>query len=451
MAFPESFRWGVSTASYQIEGAVKADGRGPSIWDMRSRTPGKIWNGHTGDDACLHYERMEEDLDLMAALGVNSYRFSVAWPRVMPDGHGRVEERGLDFYSRLVDGLLARGITPFCTLYHWDLPLDLHFRGGWMNPDIPQHFADYVAVVVDRLSDRVQNWFTMNEPQVFIGFGLMDQPLSTEQRNWTEVMQAVHTILLSHGRAVQAIRAHAKAPSQVGMAPVGLVWSPATDSEADINAARKAMFEVKEKTHWQNSLWMDPIFFGRYPDHYEPIFGEFAPKIGPDDFSIIQQPMDFLAVNTYSSTPVRAKGDGDWEVVPFGPETPLSAYKWFIVPECLYWGPKFFHERYQVPIYQTENGISSMDWVHVDGKVHDPGRIDYLKRHLRHAERAIADGADLRGYFQWSLLDNFEWSEGYKERFGLVYVNYETGERIPKDSFDWYREVIRTNGASINT
>ncbi len=449
MAFPDSFTWGVSTAAYQIEGAYNEDGRGPTIWDMRSHTPGRVWNGHTGDVACDHYHRYKEDVALMKGLGINGYRFSVAWSRIQPEGFGPVNSKGLDFYDRLVDELVAAGITPWCTCYHWDLPLGLHYRGGWMNPDIPKYFADYVQIISEKLGDRIKNWFTFNEPQVFVGYGLLDDPRPGEQRFWNEVTHAAHNILLSHGRAVQVIRSTGSAETRVGMAPVGITYVPNSDSPEDIEAARLAMFEVHEPTQWQNSLWMDPMFFGRYPEHYEKVFTHYRPNIGPDDMAIISQPVDFLAVNTYSAIRVKANKEKGWENVTFGPETPLTAYNWFVEPSCLYWGPKFYYERYKVPIYMTENGLSSMDWVSLDGKVHDPNRIDYLHRHLRELKRSIADGTDVQGYFQWSMLDNFEWSEGYKERFGLIYVDMATGQRTPKDSYDWYKRVIATNGAEI--
>lgn len=450
MAFRDDFVWGVATASYQIEGAAFDDGRGLSVWDMAVRKPGFVWEGHTGDVACDHYHRYAEDVALMKALGVQGYRFSLSWPRIMPEGTGRVEERGLDFYDRLVDELLGAGIEPWVTLFHWDYPLDLYHRGGWMNPDSPKWFADYTSVVVDRLSDRVGHWFTQNEPQCYIGLGLWHGIHAPgDKLRWSEVLLAGFHSMLGHGLSVQAIRAGAKRASRVGMAPVGSVCVPATDSEEDVAAAREAMFSVTERTPWVNSLFMDPLVKGEFPAAALSLYGSEMPKFTDADLETMRQPLDFFGVNTYQGTRIKRGADGNPEVVKFPVGHPQTAFRWWVEPSCLYWGAKFFYERYGLPIVVTENGLSNVDWVALDGKVHDPQRIDFLHRHILGLCQAAAEGVPVEGYFQWSLLDNFEWAEGYKERFGLVYVDYATGTRVPKDSYYWYAGVIASNGSSL--
>ncbi|MBS1704477.1 MAG: beta-glucosidase [Armatimonadetes bacterium] len=450
MQFCDGFNWGVSTASYQIEGAANVGGRGPSVWDMLCRKPGAVWNGQSGEEACDHYHRYKEDVALMKELGVKGYRFSIAWPRVMPEGKGAINEEGLAFYDRLVDELLAAGITPWCTLYHWDTPLALYHQGGWMNPDSPEWFADYTQAVVDRLSDRISHWFTLNEQQCFIGLGMLDGVHAPgDKLAFAEGLLAAHHSMKAHGRAVQVIRARSKTNAKVGMAPVAGLFYPDTESPADIEAARKGTFAVLKKDQWQQSWWMDPIMFGHYPEDGLKLFGADAPKVKPGDMEIIQQPLDFFGMNIYHSPRVKAGPDGNMEFVPRPVGAPLTAFRWPVEPECLYWGAKFYYERYKLPIVITENGLSNQDWIAQDGKVHDPQRIDFLHRHLLQLHRAYSEGVDVQGYFQWSLMDNFEWAEGYKERFGLIYVDYPTQKRIPKDSYHWYKEVIATNGASL--
>jgi len=451
MSFPPGFVWGAATASYQIEGAAAIDGRGPSVWDMLARKPGAIWQGHDGSVADDHYHRFKEDVGLMRELGLKGYRFSVAWPRVLPEGVGRVNEKGLEFYDQLVDELLAANIEPWLTVFHWDYPLALYHRGGWLNPDSPKWFADYTAVLVDRLSDRVTNWFTINEPQVFIGAGHQDgRHAPGDKLAFGEVTLAAHHVLLAHGLAAQTIRARAKKAPKVGIAPVAGNSIPASNSPQDIEAARKHAFSVKTRDMWQNTWWWDPLFFGKYPEDGLELFGADAPKASDADMKTICQPMDFLGVNIYYGSSIQASEDAPgWKVLPFEVGHPQTAFRWFVTPEALYWTPRFFFERYHSPIIVTENGLSNQDWIALDGKVHDPQRIDFLQRYLREMGRAIDDGTDVQGYFQWSLLDNFEWAEGYKERFGLVYVDYRDQTRIPKDSFYWYKQVIASNGGIL--
>lgn len=450
MRFPDGFAFGVATASYQIEGAAYEDGKGLSVWDMFCRKEGTIWQGQSGDVACDHYHRYKEDVGLMREIGLKAYRFSISWPRVLPEGVGAVNEAGLGFYDRLVDELLAGGITPYVTLFHWDYPHDLYCRGGWLNPDSPDWFAEYARVIVARLSDRVKHWMTLNEPQCFIGLGhLTGRHAPGDELGLAEVLRAAHHSLLAHGKAVQAIRAGAKGESLVGFAPVGAPRMPASQDPADIEAARTAMFSAGSRDLWANAFWMDPVFLGRYPEDALASFGTLMPEVRDGDLETISQPLDFFGVNTYSGSYVRAGADGKPQGVGLRQGHPVTAFKWNVTPDALYWGPRFFYERYGLPVVVTENGMSDTDWVSLDGRVHDAQRTDYLHRHLLQIARAIRDGVDVRGYFVWTLTDNFEWAEGFKERFGIIYTDFETQERVMKDSALWYREVIDTWGETL--
>lgn len=456
MSFPKDFVWGAAAASYQIEGAAHKDGKGLSIWDTFCQTPGKVYKSHTGEIACDHYHRYKEDIALMKEIGLKAYRLSLSWPRVIPAGTGAVNEQGLQFYDRLIDELLAAGIVPYITLFHWDYPYELYCRGGWLNPDSSEWFAEYTAVVVERLSDRVRHWMTFNEPQVFIGLGHQEGIHAPgDKLRFADVLRAGHNMLLSHGKAVQVIRAASKLDSQVGYVPVGVVKTPVTDSLEDIEAARQSTFSIEDKRSqqgkhcWNNTWWVDPVVLGHYPEDGLKFFKEDLPKIQPGDMETICQPLDFLGMNIYTGWKVRAGGDGLPEEVDFQIGQAQTAFHWNVHPKVLYWGPKFYAERYKLPLMITENGMSNSDWIALDGKVHDPQRIDFLNRYLLQLQKACADGVDVRGYFQWSIMDNFEWAEGYKERFGLIYVDYPTQTRVMKDSAYWYRNVIASNGASL--
>lgn len=440
MTFPANFTWGAAAASYQIEGGALDDGKGLSVWDMMCRTPGRVWQGDTGDMSCDHYHRYADDAKLMGEIGLQAYRLSISWPRVMPEGTGAVNEKGLAFYDRLVDALLENNIQPWVTLFHWDYPYELYKRGGWLNPASSDWFADYAAVIVDRLSDRVAHWMTVNEPQCFIGLGHQSGEHAPGLKlGLSDVLLAGHNSLLAHGKATQVIRARSKIASKVGAAPVGSVKIPASDSREDIEKARAAMFAVNNKDFWNNSWFADPMVFGRYPDDGLALMAADMPAIGANDLSTIGQPLDFYGANIYNGAMSVPQPDGP----------ALTTMEWRMTPESLYWGPKFLYERYGLPIVVTENGMANTDWVHRDGKVHDPQRIDFVGRYLAEFERAIDDGVAAEGYFLWSIMDNFEWAHGYKRRFGLIYVDYETGERIPKDSAYWYGDVIKSNGASL--
>lgn len=450
MAFPENFLWGVATASYQIEGAPYKVGGGLSVWDMFCKRPGAVADQSNGDVACDHYNRYQEDAQLMGKLGYPNYRMSISWPRVMPTGTGEVSAEGLAFYDRLVDSLLENGVTPHVTLYHWDTPHDVYLRGGWLNRDISDWFADYTEVVVSKLGDRVKSWMTLNEPQCFIGLGMQSGVHAPgDKLNMEELLWASHNALLSHGKCVQAIRANSQGPCEIGWAPVGVCVIPATDDPADVEAARKRTMEMQDLDLWSTALWNDPVFLGEYPKVVAEAFEKSHLKPRAGDMETICQPLDFYGANIYNAGIVKAGPNGTIENVPHHLGMGRTIYHWPITPSALYWGPKFFYEKYKKPIVITENGMGLSDWVALDGKVHDPQRIDFLHRYIREFQRAGEDGVEIKGYFQWSFMDNFEWYEGYKFRFGLVYVDYQTQQRIPKDSAYWYSDVINSNGANL--
>ncbi len=448
-AFPSDFVWGVGTSCYQIEGAVAEDGKGPSVWDDFCQTPHKVSGGDTGETACDHYHRYHEDVELMRELHIPNYRFSISWPRLLPDGKGAVNRPGLDFYDSLVDTLLAHQIQPWVTLFHWDYPSKLQKLGGWLNPESPGWFADYARVVVERLSDRVRHWITINEPQSFMRFGHVDGTNAPGlELSLPDRLLACHHVLLAHGRAVETIRETAKLPPLVGWAPVGVAAMPESCSEADSTAAQQAMAEVPE-TLWSNIWFNDPVFLGEYPAAGLQAFGRLVPNYTTEEMQTISSPLDFLGLNIYTGTIVRAtKGGGFTSVTPEA-GWPHTAFDWPVYEESLYWGPKFYWERYKTPLYITENGMANIDWVDLHGEVSDPQRIDYLSRYLAQLQRGIEEGIDVQGYFLWSLLDNFEWAEGFSKRFGLIHVNFQSQQRIPKQSAYWYRDLIRSQGQPI--
>lgn len=444
--FPPDFLWGVASSSYQIESAVDADGRTPSVWDVCCDRPGFVHDGHTGATACDSYNRVDEDAALIGDLGVGAYRFSVSWNRVMPGGTGAINEKGLGYYDRLVDALLARGVDPWVTLFHWDFPQTLHERGGWLNPDSAEWFADYTEAVVNRVGDRVKHWMTLNEPQCFVGLGhSTGQHAPGLKLPRREVLVILHRSLMAHGHAVSRIRAHA-GDHKIGWAPVGVTGYPETESPEDIEATRKFMFErcaPGDGWAFSNALYADPVILGKYPDRsYGPVIDEL-PEFDPEDLKTISQPLDFYGVNIYQGTRIKAGPDGEPIALPYGPGHPRTMMDWPVTPEALYWGPRLLAERYKLPVYITENGLACTDWVAKDGAVHDPARIDYVDRHLDQLARAASDGVDVRGYFHWSIMDNFEWAYGYTKRFGLVHVDFETGMRTPKDSYRWYQDRVR--------
>ena len=437
-AFPDGFVWGASTSSYQIEGAVDVDGRGKSIWDVFCDTPGRVKNGDTGEIACDHYHRWPEDIELLARGGFNAYRFSTAWPRILPAGTGMVEARGLDFYDRLVDGLHARGITPWLCLYHWDLPQALQEKGGWVNRDIAEKFADYGRVVARRLGDRVKHWAMFNEPNVHALFGYGMGGHAPGLTGLPNFLAAIHHQNLAQGRALQALRAE-RGDFRLGTVISLQPTRPSPGHEADKTAV--ARFDA----FW-NGAFLDPLFKGFYPVE---MAGEMAPLVVNGDLETIKQRVDFLGVNYYAPAYVADAPQslfGAWfGAVP--PRTRFTAMGWPIDAGGLTEILISLRDRYGDPeLYVTENGACYADPLASDGTVHDEDRIAYLREHLAAAGAALAAGVKLRGYFVWSLLDNFEWSEGYTRRFGIVHVDFKTLKRTPKASFAYLAEVVRGHG-----
>ena len=451
MSFRKDFVWGAATASYQVEGAAYEDGKGLNIWDVFCKEDGHVYEHHTGDVACDQYHRYKEDVAIMKELGLKAYRFSVNWARILPEGTGKVNEKGLAYYDNLVNCLIENGIEPYMTLYHWDLPYALHQKGGWLNPQSPEWFYEYAKLMAAHFSDRVSHFFTFNEPQCTVGLGYVTGEHAPGLKVGPyDYFSIWHNVLKAHGRGVQAIREAAVRPVEIGMAPCGALYYPATDSKEEIEAARKANFSLPEAdiraVSWDVAFCADPVFLGQYPEDIMKSFGQYFSKNAEKDLELISQPLDFYGQNMYNAVPVRADENGNPVRVDRYPGFPKTAIQWPVTPEVLYWAPKFLYERYQKPFYVTENGMSSHDWVSLDGKVHDASRVDFMHRYLREFKKAAADGVDLRGYFAWSLMDNFEWAYGYSERFGMVYVDYQTQKRTVKDSGLFYKNVIASNG-----
>ena len=448
--FPDGFLWGAATSAYQIEGSPTADGAGRSIWHRFSHTPGNTHLDQTGDIACDHYRRYKDDVGIMSELGLNSYRFSIAWGRIFPEGTGAVNKKGIDFYSRLVDALLEKGIKPNATLYHWDLPEALDDRGGWLNRDISDWFADYAVTMFDALGDRVEMWSTLNEPWVVTDGGYLSGVLAPGHSNLFEPPVATHNLLRAHGSAVERFRASSAAKKLRGK--IGIVVNlepkyPASESPEDLAAVRRA-------DAYMNRQFLDPVFLGKYPAELREIFGEAWPEWSDEDMRLIKQPIDFLGVNYYTRKveryhpehiPLRTKH------VP-QPQHIETATNWEVFPEALTRVLLWVTERYgKLPVYITENGAAFDDSPHtIDGRIEDPLRVEYYRQHLRAAHEAMKKGVDLRGYYAWSLLDNYEWSHGYSKRFGIVHVDYETQQRTIKSSGKYYSDVIRSKGEVLS-
>ncbi|GLQ93312.1 GH1 family beta-glucosidase [Dyella acidisoli] len=444
--FPVGFVWGAATSAYQIEGSPLADGAGPSIWQRFAHTPGMMANGDHGDVACDHYRRYKDDVQLMRALGLQSYRFSIAWARVLPEGTGRVNQKGLDFYSRLVDELLANGIEPNATLFHWDLPAALDDRGGWLNRDVAHWFAEYAQVMFDALDDRVKRWSTINEPWVVTDGGYLHGALAPGHRSKYEAPIVAHNLMRASGAAIQVYRA-------MGRHQIGVVFNiepkyPASQSRADVAAARRAHA-------YMNEQFANPALLGSYPPELKEIFGDAWPDFPAEDFQLTKQPVDFVGINYYTRSVVKHDDDGypchatrvrqanathtetDWEVYEQG------------LVDTLMW----FKDRYgDLPLYITENGAAFYDPPVAEGNVvEDPLRIAYLRKHLRALHQCIEAGVNLKGYYAWSLLDNLEWSLGFAKRFGLYHVDYASLKRTPKASAKFYAKVIETNGEALGS
>jgi beta-glucosidase len=443
--FPPSFLWGTATSAYQVEGSPLADGAGPSIWHRFTHTPNLVRDGATGDIACDHYRRYLDDVALMRTLGTNAYRFSVSWSRVMPHGRSAVNAAGLDFYERLVDALLAKGIEPMVTLYHWDLPAALDDQGGWLNPEIAKWFAEYAAVMFRKLDGRVKLWATLNEPWVVTDGGYLHGALAPGHRNRFEAPIASHHLLRAHGEAVKSYRAE-------GRHRIGIVANiepkyPASDDPSDRAATARA-------DAYMNRQYLDPIFLGRYPEELSQIFDEAWPRWPASDMTVIRQPLDFLGVNYYTRNVTRF--DPRAELLQAAPvPQPRATYTetaWEVFPAGLTDTLVWVKDRYgNPPTYVTENGAAFFDPPTLEGdRLADPLRIEYLRQHLKAVHAAIEHGVDVRGYFVWSLLDNFEWSLGYSKRFGIVHVDFDTQKRTPKDSALFYAQVIASNGKVLS-
>jgi len=437
--FPEGFLWGVATASYQIEGSPLADGAGMSIWHTFSHTPGNVKNGHTGDVACDHYSRYKEDIKLMKELGVKAYRFSVSWSRIIPEGTGKVNQKGVDFYNRLIDELLKENIVPFVTMYHWDLPFALQVKGGWANKDIADWFGEYSEILFRNFGDRVKHWITLNEPWVvaFIGhlFGIHAPGI----KDIYVTFHVVHNLLKAHSKAVEIFRSTVK-DGKIGITLNNTAVTPASDNEEDKLAALTM--------HQMNNypLFLNPIFKGNYPERVLGLAKDFLPKSFEEDLPKIQKPIDFVGINYYFGSMVKYDPDSLMNVKVISRDLPKTEMGWEIEPEGFYRILKGVQDEYNPKeVYVTENGAAFSDILEGE-EVHDEERMDYLQKHFEQAYKAIEDGVKLKGYFVWSLMDNFEWAEGYSKRFGIVYIDYPTQKRFIKDSGRWYKKVIQNNG-----
>ncbi|MCD8384766.1 MAG: beta-glucosidase [Clostridiales bacterium] len=445
--FPRDFVWGAATSAYQIEGGWNEDGKDPSVWDHFCHTPGHIHNGETGDIACDHYHRVSEDVALMKELGITSYRFSINWPRILPDGNGPINHTGLDFYSRLIDHLLEADIEPCVTLHHWELPLALHRRGGWLNPETAKAFSRLAEVVGKAFRGRVRRYLTLNEPQCITALGYGNGVHAPGNRTDPLTQAAVaHQLLLGHGYAVQALRSTA-GTVEVGVASTGSIVCPAEDTVENRAVACDATFRCGENWTFMHSWFLDPMVLGHYPEQRPPELDAFVQSVSPDELAQICQPLDFIAANIYSGDEIDAGG----RLIPRPTGWPRTALRWSVSPKSLHYGPAFLYRRYHLPIYVSENGQSCNDRIFLDGQVHDPDRIDYLQRYLLALRDAIREGVPVMGYYHWSLMDNFEWQSGYDDRFGLIFVDYANKlRRIPKDSFYAYRQIIASNGGCLN-
>lgn len=440
LSFPKDFRWGCATAAYQVEGATHEDGRGATNWDVFAQTPGKIARGDTADIACDSYHRYAEDTQLLKNLGVGTYRMSIAWSRIFPDGRGKPNQKGLDYYNKVIDGLLAAGIEPYVTMFHWDLPQAL--PGGWQNRDTAYAYADYAGFMASKLSDRIHNFMTVNELRCFTDLGhsvgIHAPGLKLEP---ADVNQVRHHGVLAHGLGVQAIRAHAKAGTQVGLADNTVFYVPVMETPEHIAAAKKA-------TREQNAMFLTAIMEGRYIDEYLTQEGANAPKVKSGDMAAIGSPLDFVALNIYAPEWARADDNPKGYVtIPHIASSPRMASPWLVVgPEVAYWGIRQVSELWGPKmLYISENGASADDPV-VNGHIDDVDRVMYLRNYFENVRRAVVEGYPLKGYFLWSLMDNFEWADGYTKRFGIHYVDFATQKRTPKLSAAWYREVIKQNG-----
>ena len=442
MTFPTHFMWGAATASYQIEGAIHQDGRKDCIWDKLAK--GHVPFDETGEIACDHYNHIEEDVALLKQIGLKAYRFSIAWPRIIPNGTGNINQKGLDFYLKLVKLLKEANIEPMVTLYHWDLPYDLFLQGGWKNENSPLWFESYVRVVVNALAPYVKYFITFNEPNCFIGIsyeGAEHAPFLNEP---SSLLPCTRNVLLAHGRAVHVIRELAP-HAQIGYAPTGAIYTPTDNSKDAIDSARDLTFS-STRSAFSTDWWIDPVILGSFHQNALAKMG-VTEVFTKDEWALVTSKIDFLGFNVYQSTGQEVAGSKYPSNRYCG--SPVTAMDWTITPESIYYAVKFLQDRYHLPILITENGMANTDFLMLDGKVHDPQRIDFMHRYLLALEKAIDEGYDVIGYTYWSLMDNYEWACGYKYRFGLIYVDYQTQKRTLKDSANWYKEVIATNGQNL--
>ncbi|MCI7770274.1 MAG: GH1 family beta-glucosidase [Eubacterium sp.] len=456
--FDKNFLWGTASSSYQIEGAFTEDGKGLSIWDTFSNKPGNIAHDENGNKACDHYHRYREDISLMKNLGIQAYRFSISWSRIFPDGivkdsdgNIRYNKAGLDFYDKIVNFCLENNIKPFITIYHWDLPQALEDKGGWLNRETAFVFADYAEFICKHFSDRVTNIATINEPQIISGLGYMlGLHAPGKKLDTVSVLSVIHHLALAHGLAVTKMRAVAKQPVKTGFSSTGGLCYPSKECDEDIDAARAECFNiVKGNMTFNHTIFCDMTCLGRYPDiagtelHLEPGLEKIGhyeelPFVKKGDIELIHQPIDYLGINVYNGHEINAAG-----YINKKPGSPRTALGWPVTPGVMNYGIRYLYERYNLPIYIFEDGLACNDIISLDGKVHDSNRIDFLTRYLTDLEKAYKAGVPILGYFHWSFTDNFEWHSGYDPRFGLVFVDYETQQRIPKDSAYWYSDLIK--------
>lgn len=451
--FQKEFVWGVASSAHQIEGGDPLDGSGKDIW-MTFEEERRVIDGYNASRTCDHIHRYKQDFALMRLLGIKAYRFSLSWSRILPKGVGKVNEKGIALYRDMLLEMKKNGITPYITMYHWEFPQALQNKGGWLNPEVVQWFGEYAKVVAENFSDLCEYFITLNEPQCFVGLGhLSGVHAPGKKMSYKETFQITHNVLRAHGQAVINLRKYAKQPIKIGYAPTCGVAYPASNKAEDIEAARNYYFTQNQNMDnwtWNVAWFSDPVFLGKYPEDGMQKYRDYLPEITQEDMDLIHQPIDFMGQNIYNGYMIRNGKDGRPEFVDRAPGFPKTASQWPVTPECFYWGIRFLSERYHLPLYITENGMSCHDMVSEDGRVHDPNRITFLDQYMSAMQRASEDGADIRGYFLWTFLDNFEWEKGYTERFGLVYVDFETQKRIVKDSGFWYQKVIETNGQDLS-
>ena len=450
--FRDDFVWGVASSAYQVEGRDPEDGYGKNIWDTFAEE-GRILDGKDAYTACDHMHRYKEDYKLMKLLGIKAYRFSMSWARILPEGTGKVNEKAIAMYRDMILSMKENGIEPYITMYHWEFPQALQDKGGWLNEDVIQWFGEYAKVVAENFSDICEYFITLNEPECFVGLGHLSGVHAPGLKlPYKDVFKIAHNALRAHGQAVINLRKYASRPIKVGYAPTCGMAYPATDSPEDIEAARKTLFgfhQPMDNWTWNVAWFNDPVFLGKYPEEGLKKFAEYLPEITDEDMKLISQPLDFMGQNIYNGYMMRQGEDGEPEYVDREAGAAKTAAGWPVTPECFYYGVKFLYERYHLPLYITENGMSCHDDVSLDGRVHDPNRQNFLDLYISALQRANDDGADVRGYFLWTFLDNFEWDKGYTERFGIVYVDFKTQKRIVKDSAFWYQKIIESNGREL--